>query len=186
MDENGCQDSLVIAILDGNYQTTDFNYSPSEILAGTDVIFEDLSFDTTLSWLWEYGNGETDTIQNPTYSFDIPGEYTICLTSFNSLNCFDTYCQDITIISIEITIPNIFTPNNDMVNDVFAIQGINSQYSLVVLNRWGETIFSQQPYLNNWDGRTSGGLEVPNGTYFYILSNFVENENMSGSFQLTR
>ena len=73
-----------------------------------------------------------------------------------------------------------------MINDVFAIEGINSQFSLVILNRWGEKIFSQQPYLNNWDGRTSSGLEVPNGTYFYILSNFVENENISGSFQLTR
>ena len=185
-DDNGCQDSLTITIVDGNYQTTDFSYSPLEILAESAVLFEDLSFDTTISWLWEYSNGVTDTIQNPNYSFDIPGVYTICLTSSNTFNCFDTFCQDITIISIDVIIPNIFTPNNDMVNDVFAIEGINSQYSLVVLNRWGEKIFSQQPYLNNWDGRTSSGLEVPNGTYFYILSNFVENENISGSFQLTR
>ena len=185
-DDNGCLDSLTITIIDGNYQVTDFSYSPTDIFSGSDVLFEDLSFDTTISWTWDYGNGFSDTVQNPNYSFEIPGEYTICLTSSNSFNCIDTYCLDITVNSLDVTIPNIFTPNNDMINDVFAIEGINSQFSLIILNRWGEKIFSQQPYLNNWDGRTSSGLEVPNGTYFYILSNFVENENISGSFQLTR
>ena len=185
-DDNGCLDSLTITIIDGNYQVTDFSYSPTDIFAGNDILFEDLSFDTTINWTWDYGNGFSDTVQNPNYSFEIPGDYTICLTSINSFNCDDTYCLDITVNSLDVTIPNIFTPNNDMKNDVFAIEGINSQFSLVILNRWGEMIFSQQPYLNNWDGRTSSGLEVPNGTYFYILSNFVENENISGSFQLTR
>jgi len=185
-DDNGCLDSLTITIIDGNYQVTDFSYSPTDIFAGSDILFEDLSFDTTINWTWDYGNGFSDTVQNPNYSFEIHGDYTICLTSINSFNCDDTYCLDITVNSLDVTIPNIFTPNNDMKNDVFAIEGINSQFSLVILNRWGEMIFSQQPYLNNWDGRTSSGLEVPNGTYFYILSNFVENENISGSFQLTR
>jgi gliding motility-associated-like protein len=185
-DDNGCLDSLTITIIDGNYQVTDFSYSPTDIFAGSDVLFEDLSFDTTISWNWDFGNGFSDTVQNLNYSFEIPGEYTICLTSINSFNCDDTYCLDIIVNSLDVKIPNIFTPNNDMINDVFAIEGINSQFSLIILNRWGEKIFSQQPYLNNWDGRTSSGLEVPNGTYFYILSNFVENENISGSFQLTR
>ncbi len=185
-DDNGCLDSLTITIIDGNYQVTDFSYSPNDIFAGNDILFEDLSFDTTINWTWDYGNGFSDTVQNPNYSFEIPGEYTICLNSINSFNCDDTYCLDITVNSLDVTIPNIFTPNNDNINDVFTIEGINSQFSLVILNRWGEKIFSQQPYLNNWDGRTSSGLEVPNGTYFYILSNFVENENISGSFQLTR
>ena len=80
----------------------------------------------------------------------------------------------------------VCVPYNDNINDVFEIQGINSQFSLTILNRWGEKIFSQKPYLNNWDGRTRSGLEVPNGTYYYILSNFVENESNSGSFQISR
>lgn len=185
-DDKGCVDSLLIVIVDGNYHTTDFSFSPTDILAGSSISFEDLSYDTTVYWLWDYGNGSTDTIQNPSFTYDIPGDYTICLTSSNSFNCFDSFCTDIYVIPVDIVIPNIFTPNNDNINDVFEIQGINSQFSLTILNRWGEKIFSQKPYLNNWDGRTRSGLEVPNGTYYYILSNFVVNESSSGSFQISR
>ena len=186
-DDNGCTDSLTLTILDGNYQTTDFSFSPYfDIYAQDSILFEDLSFDTTVNWLWDFGNGDSDTTQNPSYFYSIPGDYTICLTSTNSFNCSDTYCENVTIIPLEVTIPTIFTPNNDRINDTFFIQGVNNQYGLVVLNRWGQTVFNQNPYLNNWDGRTTSGLELPNGTYYYVLTNYLENENSTGSFQLTR
>ena len=76
--------------------------------------------------------------------------------------------------------------HNDRINDTFFIQGVNNQYGLVVLNRWGQTVFNQNPYLNNWDGRTTSGLELPNGTYYYVLTNYLENEKSTGIFQLTR
>ena len=121
-DDNGCSDSLSITILDGNYQTTSFSYNPSiEIYAGDSISFEDLSFDTTVNWLWEFGDGTTDTLENPFYYYSIPGDYTICLTATNSFNCSDTYCESINIIPLEITIPNIFTHNNYQVNDLFTI-----------------------------------------------------------------
>ncbi len=187
IDDNGCTDSLLLTIVDGNYQTTDFSFSPAiDVYAQETILFEDLSFDTTVNWFWDFGNGDYDTTQNPTYYYSIPGDYTICLTSTNSFNCSDTLCEDVTILPLEVVIPTIFTPNNDMVNDTFTIQGVNSTYGLVVLNRWGQTVFNQNPYLNKWDGRSSSGLELPNGTYYYVLTNYLDNENLTGNFQLTR
>ncbi len=65
-----------------------------------------------------------------------------------------------------LTIPNVFTPNGDNVNDVFVIGGLNAypENEFTVVNRWGATVYQKKGYQNNWDG--SGLLE---GTYFYIL-----------------
>ena len=122
IDDNGCTDSLLLTIVDGNYQTTDFSFSPAiDVYAQEAILFEDLSFDTTVNWFWDFGNGDYDTTQNPTYYYSIPGDYTICLTSTNSFNCSDTLCEDVTILPLEVVIPTIFTPNDDMVNDLSLI-----------------------------------------------------------------
>ncbi|MBK7124024.1 MAG: gliding motility-associated C-terminal domain-containing protein [Chitinophagaceae bacterium] len=41
---------------------------------------------TTLNYLWDFGNGQTSTLQNPVYSYPSPGNYTITL-SVNTSQC---------------------------------------------------------------------------------------------------
>jgi uncharacterized repeat protein (TIGR01451 family)/gliding motility-associated-like protein len=65
-----------------------------------------------------------------------------------------------------LTIPNLFTPNGDGINDTFEILGIN-QYQvneLQIVNRWGNEVFRAKGYQNNWTGE---GLNE--GTYYYLL-----------------
>lgn len=65
-----------------------------------------------------------------------------------------------------IHIPNVITPNSDGFNDQFVIKGLE-QYEaneLIILNRWGNHVFEQKSYSQNWEGR---GLSE--GTYFYLL-----------------
>lgn len=77
---------------------------------------------------------------------------------------------------IDFNIPDGFSPNGDMINDVFVIRGIeyypNNKFE--IYNRWGNKVFQASPYQNEWDGKCSMGLQVggsdlPIGTYFYIL-----------------
>lgn len=68
------------------------------------------------------------------------------------------------------TVPNVFTPNQDGYNDGFnvksdCIQSIEKK----VYNRWGELVFHSIQLNEEWDGRTTAGIEVPEGTYFYII-----------------
>ncbi len=65
-------------------------------------------------------------------------------------------------------IPNIFSPNNDGINDTFRIEGLQyfSGSTLKVYNRWGSLVFESDNYMNNW--RPSPD-DVTDGTYFYIL-----------------
>lgn len=44
------------------------------------VVFTDLSSGNPTSWLWDFGNGNTSTLQNPTANFSNPGSYTVRLT----------------------------------------------------------------------------------------------------------
>lgn len=63
-------------------------------------------------------------------------------------------------------IPNVFTPNGDGRNDVFEIVGIEGfdRVEITVVNRWGNEVYRNNNYRNNWDGQ---GLNE--GTYYYVV-----------------
>lgn len=47
------------------------------------------------SYLWDFGDGNTSTQQNPVHTFSGPGNYIVCLIADNG-NCPDTTCQQVT------------------------------------------------------------------------------------------
>ncbi len=86
------------------------------------------------------------------------------------LECSDT----IPIIpEVPLLIPNVFTPNNDGVNDVFKIELKNASLTnFSVYDRWGLLIKSDDIKTHTtilWDGKTTSGEPCTAGVYFYIL-----------------
>jgi gliding motility-associated-like protein len=79
-------------------------------------------------------------------------------------------------------LPNVITPNGDGKNDYFHINGIESHRNseLVILNRWGDEVFRASPYINNWDGVTQNGNELPEDTYYYVLK--IKEEDVRKGF----
>jgi gliding motility-associated-like protein len=79
------------------------------------------------------------------------------------------------IVVVEPIIPNVFTPNNDSINDVwrFNLGKGNTLKDVSVFNRWGNIIYQKTNNLSQttilWDGKTTSGEETPSGVYFYIL-----------------
>jgi gliding motility-associated-like protein len=68
-------------------------------------------------------------------------------------------------------VPNAFTPNEDGLNDLFAVEGAYGlQLELVVYDRWGTAVFDCRGDAQRcaWDGR-AGGRYVPPGVYVYRL-----------------
>ena len=90
------------------------------------------------------------------------------------------------------TVPNIFTPNDDGVNDKWGIKFSDTQYiknfQLNIFNRWGIPIL-QTPEVSQkdnskinfsaikWDGHTTSGEECTPGIYFYLIKFEVNGEN---------
>ncbi|NEQ55279.1 MAG: T9SS type B sorting domain-containing protein, partial [Leptolyngbya sp. SIO3F4] len=74
-------------------------------------------------------------------------------------------------------IPNIITPNGDLINDFLEIENL-AQYpenTLTVLDKWGNEVFATGSYQNTWAGTDSAGQILPAGNYMIILTVLGEN-----------
>jgi gliding motility-associated-like protein len=71
--------------------------------------------------------------------------------------------------NFDFTIPNVITPNSDGLNDLFEIENLPENTELIILNRWGNTVFSSSNYQNNWEGKNTSGRDLVDGVYYYKI-----------------
>ncbi len=84
------------------------------------------------------------------------------------------YCkvQDTVTVIVDINcgdffIPNVFSPNDDGLNDVINVHGrCISTFNLQIYNRWGEKVFETSTLENSWDG-TFRGKKMDTGVFVY-------------------
>ncbi|MCC7330965.1 MAG: gliding motility-associated C-terminal domain-containing protein, partial [Flavobacteriales bacterium] len=167
----GCSspiDSIQVVI--GGVQAS-INATPSTGSTPLNVFFGNNS--TTgmgINYLWNFGNGNSDTIFEPTQTYSSNGTYLVTLIVTDGV-CSDTTSITITANGIStILIPNVFTPNADGHNDVFRVDGENlMNVKAEIFNRWGLKLYSWNAINGSWDGRTNSGVECPDGTYYFII-----------------
>lgn len=68
-------------------------------------------------------------------------------------------------------IPNVFTPNDDGINDTWEITHIEMypDARIFVFNRWGQKMYEGDGTSEYWNGEYRG-KKVPAGTYFYVVA----------------
>lgn len=123
-----------------------------------------------ISYLWDFGNGDTSWFFEPYYTYPTYGNYPITLIVENNYGCKDTSVQYVEIKLPELLhIPNAFTPNHDGKNDNWFVKGENiTDLTVTIFNRWGQPIYkADNPYFE-WDG-TYAGKNVEGGVYVYQL-----------------
>jgi PKD repeat protein len=65
------------------------------VVNGTDSIHFNYNGNNAATYAWDFGDGTTSTLQNPTHMFPSTGNYTVCVTITNTNaggTCTDTYC----------------------------------------------------------------------------------------------
>ena len=69
-----------------------------------------------------------------------------------------------------ITVPNVFTPNNDLIDDFFkpVLSFTPVDYHLVISNRQGKILFESRDYNEAWDGKLKGNPQ-PQGVCLWFL-----------------
>ena len=131
------------------------------------------------SIFWDFGDATSDSTDDPKiyHQYNTNGTYypTVYLKN-TTTGCTDTI--DLTVIDSsfipqDFTLTNVITPNNDGLNDCWEFEGISitcEKAEIYIYNRWGaEVYYSTNPTIC-WNGKVSNtGLDVPSGTYFYII-----------------
>jgi gliding motility-associated-like protein len=148
----------------------------------------------TLTYSWTPASQlDNASIQNPKGTIDAPTWFAVVATDISS-NCKAT---DSVFVDLELEacskdnvyVPNAFTPNGDGINDVFMVRSkILQSMTLIVTNRWGNTVFKGENISGGWDGMYKGEPAEP-GTYgFYFSGVCIGGESLTikGSITLLR
>ena len=120
---------------------------------------------------WDFGNGDKSSDKNPEYIYTETGRFGACVVVEGPGGCVDKACFTVNVfINTAYIIPNVFTPNNDGVNDIFTISG-KGILSLrgEIYNRWGQKEYEWSTTNGGWDGRSATGVASTEGTYFLLL-----------------
>ena len=121
--------------------------------------------------VWDYGDGTISTPTSGSHKYTQPGTYYITLNSWDSAGCLFTWrSPPVLVKSPELFVPNVFTPNNDGLNDVFRVEYSGHElYLLQIYDRWGVKQFETRNKNTFWDGQDMNGQAVPEGVYFWQI-----------------
>ena len=127
--------------------------------------------DPSWTYNWSFGDGYYGSGTDTAHDYTAVDKYQVCLYTTNIYNCADTLCDSVDIRSdFSFYVPNVFTPNNDHVNEVFTPMGRSFQdYDLTIYDRWGNIIFRSKDIRFSWDGKLSSGDLAPMGVYVYVI-----------------
>ena len=134
------------------------------VLCEGDILILDVSSSGSV-YLWQ--DNSIDSIfmvtQKGTYWAQITNN---CGSISDTINVTQVDC------SVKLTLPKVFTPNEDSYNSLFTpieLVGVKNVHTLIY-NRWGQLVFQSYSLTIDWDGRTSTGAETPSGTYFWVIN----------------
>jgi gliding motility-associated-like protein len=133
-----------------------------------------------VDFTWDFGDGSDNEFgYNASHEFpnENSGTYVVTLIASEGTDCADTVRLVIQINDVLIFyVPNTFTPDDDPFNPIFIPvfgSGLDeSDYELIIFNRWGEVVFETRDLYEGWDG-TYKGQPVKDGTYVWKLE-FLE------------
>ena len=119
-----------------------------------------------------YNPGNLVLAEGGTYIIALSSSSTlIASTATNHSQCPASVVQRLVIVP-ELNVPNIITPNNDNLNDVFMLPVSQRGGKLEIYNRWGRKVQEYANYQNTW-----GGGDQPSGVYYYYLTDLSGNKS---------
>jgi gliding motility-associated-like protein len=170
-----CSDTSRKSVLLDNFLKAGFN-SVEDNCHSEPVAFKSTSVGKITEYKWEFGDGLIGRRVGDSiiHTYGPPAgtkTYTVRHTVTDMFGCSQSVEKNITIyVNCHIDVPNAFTPNADMKNDLlYPLNAIKAeQLDFKVYNRWGQLIFQTSDWKKGWDGRYNGKLQ-PTGTYVWTL-----------------
>lgn len=158
------------------------------ICIGSEVQLESFGGET---YVWEE-NPDLSALDVSDPTASPSAEVTYYLTITDSLGCVKE--EEVSVFylprdSCQLEHYTAFTPNNDGVNDLFWIDGIEGwdKATVYIYNRWGDRMRVITDYDNegnSWDGTKSNGNLVQTGTYYFVVDVGSKDDNFAGWVQV--
>ena len=172
------RDSIKVIVVTRPTAVFTTNSVSGDILAGQTVTFTPNQASAPyLVYSWNFGETNsltnTSTVYSPTHAYDNQATYCPSLVVTSQLTgCKDSSTTCIEVLNgIGVTIPNVFSPNGDNINDVFSVKtsGI-SNLTCSIYDRWGLKLYDWNGTAGFWDGTDmKNGKTVSDGTYYYVI-----------------
>ncbi len=122
------------------------------------------------SYTWHFGDGDTTVGSAVLHTYASSGFYIFNMKVKNNEGCEGAVTDTINLVEF-FSVPNVFSPNGDGLNDEFAISSDGNQlFKLQIFCRWGNLVYETTAKNVRWDGRNSVGMLMIPGTYYYNLT----------------
>jgi len=152
--------------------------------------FESASSFNPIQYIWTFENGDPSEYLGehpPAICWTEDGIYEVQLT----VNSNDGSGSSSQWVSIDLdcppTIPNVFSPNDDGINDDFVIDNLPSSFQFRIYNRWGQVVFESDSPGRTWNGENGvSGNSAIEGVYFYEFIDKNSDKSYSGNIELVR
>ena len=171
----------VINVFD--HPVANFTVNPQLVyVPGDNARFYDMSTDA-VSWLWQFGDGNTSAVRNPSHKYQDAGFFDVTLIVTNRNGCTNSLTKENeveAVLSGFIIFPNAFRPRPG-VYDAGPNTGVEysvvfkpvyrdvDTYLLQIFNRWGQLIYESTDIDEGWDGLYNGQLS-PQAVYVFKAS----------------
>ena len=185
--ENSCGNSnceSVTVIVNAN-ATASFSY----IQNGLDVDFTSLATNAN-SWDWNFGDGNSDVIANPSHTYASYGTYNVTLTVNNANGCgpdSDTQAIDL-IVSVESNnisdFVNVYPNPNNGQFEVKVVSNENEEISINLYNVSGQIIYSDK--LSKTAGEFTHKVDVSSIAKGLYNVQIIRNNNVTNKTVIIR
>ena len=133
------------------------------------------------SYLWHFGDGDTAVGSAVLHTYAAAGSYIFNMKVKSNKGC-ERAVSDTIVLKENFSVPNVFSPNGDGINDEFAISSDGHQvFKLQIFCRWGNLVYETTATNVRWDGRNSIGVLMIPGTYYYNLTSVGGSETIKRS-----
>lgn len=168
----------------------DFNVMPNLVMLPDQEIQLYNLTKNGITFLWNFGDGQTSTEYNPKYQYTVTGTYDISLEASSEHGCTDKLTKPglVTVVGKGLILfPNAFEPDMSGSNGgYYALSepemnyvfhpfwdGVIS-YKLEIFNRWGALIYISEDVMKGWDGYFQGRLSQQ-GVYVWKCTGVFSN-----------
>lgn len=167
-DANGCTTTATGTVGSLSGPLASFSVAPNTGSSTTPFTVTDGSTPGSgniISWWWNFGDSTYSGQNPPTQYLSGSGTHCIELVVLTNLGCRDT--ADICLEIVDsISVPNVITPNGDGHNEFLVFDNLDQfpNSRIQIYNRWGNLIYENGNYLNNWNA-----MDVNDGVYYFVL-----------------